>query len=159
MEKYEFQHINIELPESKGGTIHGDYAIISLNRPDKLNAITVQTLEEIVIALNSMELDSKINCVMLRGTKNFTKKPSFSTGADLSSPFKPGIKPNIPIHMTYAMYLFHKSFNISENPKVERLLAIMMSQTSESSHPPPNANPSIAAISGLGNCSIILKLL
>jgi enoyl-CoA hydratase/carnithine racemase len=114
MEKYEFQHINIELPESKGGTIHGDYAIISLNRPDKLNAITVQTLEEIVIALNSMELDSKINCVMLRGTKNFTKKPSFSTGADLSSPFKPGIKPNIPIHMTYAMYLFHKSFNIIE---------------------------------------------
>jgi len=114
MEKHQFQHIKVELPEISGGNIPRNYAIISLNRPDKLNAITVQTLEEIVVALYSMELDSEINCVMLRGTKHFTKKPSFSTGADLSSPFKPGIKPNIPIHMTYAMYLFHKSFNIIE---------------------------------------------
>ncbi len=114
MEKIQFQHIKIEFPESSGGNIPGNYAIISLNRPDKLNAITVQTLEEIVVALNSMELKSEIKCVMLRGTKDFTKKPSFSTGADLTSPFKPGIKPNIPIHMTYAMYLFHNRFNMIE---------------------------------------------
>jgi enoyl-CoA hydratase/carnithine racemase len=85
-EKFHFKHIKIEQPEECGGKIKGNYSIISLNRPNKLNAITVQSLEEIVTALYSMELN----------------------------PFKPGIKPNIPIHMTYAMHLFHKQFNLME---------------------------------------------
>ncbi|TXT67263.1 MAG: 3-hydroxypropionyl-coenzyme A dehydratase [Promethearchaeota archaeon] len=114
MVKTLLEHIKVEIPTTCGGTLGGEYAIISLHRPDKLNAITIQTLEEIVFALNSMELDERIKCVMIRGTKNYTKKPSFSTGADLSSPFSPEIKPNIPIHMSHAMYLFHKRFNIIE---------------------------------------------
>jgi len=111
---YEYSHIKVKVPKSEGGNIEGNYAVISLNRPDKLNAITLKTLREIVNALESMELNSNIRCVVLRGTKNYTKKPSFSTGADLSNPFEPGIKPNIPIHMTYAITLLHTCFDLIE---------------------------------------------
>jgi len=111
---YEYSHIKVESPKSEGGNVEGNYAVISLNRPDKLNAITLKTLREIVNALESMELNSNIRCVVLRGTKNYTKKPSFSTGADLSNPFEPGIKPNIPIHMTYAITLLHTCFDLIE---------------------------------------------
>ncbi|MFO7794878.1 MAG: enoyl-CoA hydratase/isomerase family protein [Promethearchaeati archaeon] len=111
---YEYSHIKVEFPKSEGGNIEENYAVISLNRPDKLNAITLITLREIVNALESMELNSNIRCVVLRGTKNYTKKPSFSTGADLSNPFEPGIKPNIPIHMTYAITLLHTCFDLIE---------------------------------------------
>ncbi|TFF93964.1 MAG: enoyl-CoA hydratase/isomerase family protein, partial [Promethearchaeota archaeon] len=112
--KQEYSHIKVEFPKSEGGNIEGNYAVISLNRPDKLNAITLKTLREIVNALESMELNSNIRCVVLRGTKNYTKKPSFSTGADLSNPFEPGIKPNIPIHMSYAITLLHNCFDQME---------------------------------------------
>ena len=89
----------------------GNYAVISLNRPDKLNALHNEILKEIVDALESMEIDSKIRCVVLRGTKDFTKKPAFSAGADLSSNFGTGVKPNIPAHMSYAMDIKHRMYD------------------------------------------------
>ncbi|TXT64459.1 MAG: 3-hydroxypropionyl-coenzyme A dehydratase [Promethearchaeota archaeon] len=111
----QYEHVKLDLPQSSGGSIDANYAVISLNRPEKLNAITLKTLREIVDALESMELDSNIGCVVLRGTKDYTKKPAFSTGADLSNPFEPGIKPSIPIHMTYAITLFHNCFDRIES--------------------------------------------
>ena len=78
----EYQHIKIDWPKSKeGGTIDGNYAVISINRPDKLNALQVLTVKEIANALETMELDPDVRCVVLRGTKDFTKKPAFSAGA------------------------------------------------------------------------------
>jgi len=114
-EKNKYEHIKVDLPKNCGGAIDANYAVISLNRPEKLNAITVKTLREIVNALESMELNPDIRCVVLRGTKEYTKKPAFSTGADLSNPFEPGIKPNIPIHMTYAITLLHNCFDRIES--------------------------------------------
>ena len=69
-----FEHINLERNEK------GHYAIISINRPDKLNALQIQTLKEIAQALESIEVDPKIRCVVLRGTREYTKKPAFSAG-------------------------------------------------------------------------------
>ncbi|MHA1196947.1 MAG: enoyl-CoA hydratase/isomerase family protein [Promethearchaeota archaeon] len=115
MSEKKFEHIKIDWPNTKeGGTIDGNYAVISINRPDKLNALQVQTIKEIAEALEMMELDPDIRCVVLRGTKEFTKKPAFSAGADLSASFGPGVKPNIPVHMSHAMYMRHKYYDLIE---------------------------------------------
>ncbi len=116
-----FEHIKVELPRKidKDGNvikegIDGNYSVISINRPDKLNAIQLKTIKEIAEALEDMELSSDVRCVVLRGVKDYTKKPSFSTGADLSAPMDPRIKPNIPAHMTLLIHQYHKCFDSIE---------------------------------------------
>ncbi len=91
-----------------------NYAVISINRPRVLNAITVQTLKEISTVLEDLELNSKIRCVVLRGGTEGIKKPAFSVGADLSSPLDPRFKMNVPVHMMQAMDQFHKYFDLIE---------------------------------------------
>lgn len=121
MSEKEYQHIKVETPIKKdkegnvvSGTIDGNYAVISMNRPDKLNALQVLTVKEIYEALETMELDPDIRAVVLRGTKDFTKKPAFSAGADLSASFGPGVKPNIPFHMAVAMQMRHRYYDLIE---------------------------------------------
>jgi enoyl-CoA hydratase/3-hydroxyacyl-CoA dehydrogenase len=117
-EQKKYEHILVEMPREfdKDGNIikegiDGNYAIISINRPDKLNAIQQKTVEEIASTLYDLELNSDVRCVVLRGTKDYTKKPSFSTGQDLSSPLDPRIKPNIPAYMALLIHRYHKSFD------------------------------------------------
>ena len=122
----EFEHLKIEWPtalDDKGevireGTIDGNYAVISINRPDRLNALTEQTVSEISKALRKMEADGSVRAVVLRGTKEVTKKPAFSAGADLSAAFSPGLKPNIPWHMSLAMRIRLREYSeIEQFPK------------------------------------------
>lgn len=117
-----YEHILVEYPKKfdKDGNliregIDGNYAVISINRPDKLNAIQHKTIKEIAEALEDFELDPDVRCVVLRGTKDYTKKPSFSTGADLSAPMDPRIKPNIPAHMTLLIHQYHRCFDSMES--------------------------------------------
>ncbi|MHA2008839.1 MAG: enoyl-CoA hydratase/isomerase family protein [Promethearchaeota archaeon] len=109
-----FEHVKIEKVEE------GNYAIISIIRPDRLNALQTQTLEEIAKALESVELDQSVRCVVIRGTKEFTKKPSFSAGADLSPGSRRG--PTLDYdnirHRGQAQYYRHKYYDlIEEFPK------------------------------------------
>ncbi|MFW9951330.1 MAG: enoyl-CoA hydratase/isomerase family protein [Candidatus Thorarchaeota archaeon] len=92
----------------------GNYAIISINRPDKLNALTTDTLREIYEAMEQFEVDNSVRCIVLRGTKNVTKKPAFSAGADLAAGMGKGLKPNIPSHMSIAMQQKHKYYTLIE---------------------------------------------
>jgi enoyl-CoA hydratase/carnithine racemase len=103
-----FEHIKIE--KSK----EGNYAIISINRPDKLNALQNLTLKEIADALESFEIDPEVRCVVLRGTKDFTKKPSFSAGADLSTRESSDLNQRNLRHQCYAMYRRHKYYDLIE---------------------------------------------
>jgi len=122
MSEKEFEHLKIEWPtklDDKGevireGTIDGNYAVISMNRPDRLNALTDQVLSEITRALRLMEVDGSVRAVVLRGTKDFTKKPAFSAGADLASAFNPNLKPNITWHMALAMRVKHREYDEME---------------------------------------------
>ncbi|MFW9879237.1 MAG: enoyl-CoA hydratase-related protein [Candidatus Thorarchaeota archaeon] len=66
-----FEHIKLEKIKE------GDYAVISITRPEKLNALHDQTLREISEALEVIEVDRDVRCVVLRGDKEFTKKPVF----------------------------------------------------------------------------------
>ncbi|MFX1499250.1 MAG: enoyl-CoA hydratase/isomerase family protein [Promethearchaeota archaeon] len=111
-EKQEYEHIKIERVKEH------NYAIISINRPDKLNALQNQTLKEISEALHSMETDQSIRCVVLRGTKEYTKKPAFSAGADLATRGSSNLDPDNLRHQSHAMYIRHKYYNlIEEFPK------------------------------------------
>ena len=120
MSEYEgFEHLKIELPtvvDDKGnvireGTIDGNYAVISINRPDRLNALTEQTVNEISRALRIMELDESIRAVVLRGTKEVTKKPAFSAGADLGAMVDKRLRMNVPMHMSIAMRIRHRDYD------------------------------------------------
>ena len=111
-EKNKFEHIKVEK------VVEGNYAIIIINRPDKLNALQNQTLGEIAEALKSMEVNQSIRCVVLRGTKEFTKKPAFSAGADLSTRESSDLDPDNLRHQSHAMYRRHEYYNlIEEFPK------------------------------------------
>jgi len=118
-EEVKFEHLEIEWPTAKDdegniirqGTIDGNYAVISINRPDKLNALTDQVLTEISHALRIMEVDNSVRAVVLRGTKKVTKKPAFSVGADLSAVFDKKLKANIPWHMSLAMRIKHREYD------------------------------------------------
>ncbi|TFG18914.1 MAG: hypothetical protein EU529_16940 [Promethearchaeota archaeon] len=115
----EFETLKIEWPSQvndKGevlreGTIDGNYAVISINRPDRLNALTDQVLSEIAQALRMMETDGSVRAVVIRGTKEITKKPAFSAGADLAAAFNPNLRPNIPMHMSIAMRIKHREYD------------------------------------------------
>ena len=55
-------------------------AVLSLNRPNKLNAFTFSMMEEIISALDSLEADDSVHAVIITG-----KGRAFCAGADLSS--------------------------------------------------------------------------
>ncbi len=108
MTEKQFEHIKIEMEKEN------HYAIISINRPERLNALQTKTLAEIAEALEEMALDKSVRCVVLRGSKEFTKKPAFSAGADLSARGHPDIDPKNLMDQTHAMYLRHKHYDTIE---------------------------------------------
>ena len=55
-------------------------AVLYLNRPNKLNAFTFSMMEEIISALDSLEVDDSVHAVIITG-----KGRAFCAGADLSS--------------------------------------------------------------------------
>jgi hypothetical protein len=92
----------------------GNYAVVSINRPDKLNSISTDTLREISEALDVLAVDSAVRCVVLRGTKNFTKKPTFSAGADLAAMMPAGLNFTVPLHNDLFMQIKHKYYDLIE---------------------------------------------
>lgn len=51
---------------------HGRVGLITLNRPQALNALNAQIVSELNHALDGLEADSNIGCIVLTGSK----KPS-----------------------------------------------------------------------------------
>src|SRR5437867_10468470 len=60
-------------------------AIITLNRPEKLNALSAQLMADIPSACGEAESDSEVRCVLLTGPGRY-----FCSGADLTEegPFR-----------------------------------------------------------------------
>jgi enoyl-CoA hydratase/3-hydroxyacyl-CoA dehydrogenase len=103
-----FEHVKIEKVEE------GNYAVISINRPEKLNALQNQTLREIAEALETVEVDQSVRCVVIRGIKEYIKKPAFSAGADLSDRASADLDPDNLRHQSHAMFRRHKYYNLIE---------------------------------------------
>ena len=55
-------------------------AVLSLNRPNKLNAFTFSMMEEMIDALDALDADDNIHALIITG-----KGRAFCAGADLSS--------------------------------------------------------------------------
>ncbi|MDB4243012.1 enoyl-CoA hydratase-related protein [Gammaproteobacteria bacterium] len=55
-------------------------AVLSLNRPNKLNAFTFSMMEEMIDALDALDADDKVHALIITG-----KGRAFCAGADLSS--------------------------------------------------------------------------
>ena len=55
-------------------------AVLSLNRPNKLNAFTFSMMEEMIDALNALDADDSVDALIITG-----KGRAFCAGADLSS--------------------------------------------------------------------------
>jgi len=58
--------------------IHGKVGLITLNRPQALNALNAQIVGEINLALDQLERDPNIGCVVLTGSAK-----AFAAGADI----------------------------------------------------------------------------
>ncbi|MGV2837232.1 enoyl-CoA hydratase-related protein, partial [Pseudomonas shirazensis] len=58
--------------------IHGKVGLITLNRPQALNALNAQIIAEINQALDQLEQDPQIGCVVLTGSAK-----AFAAGADI----------------------------------------------------------------------------
>src|SRR5690606_36612517 len=58
--------------------IHGKVGLITLNRPQALNALNAQIVSEINQALDQLEKDPNIGCVVLTGSAK-----AFAAGADI----------------------------------------------------------------------------
>ena len=54
------------------------YAVIQMNRPESLNALSEEMMTELTAALDRFEVDDKVNCMILTGSKK-----AFSGGADV----------------------------------------------------------------------------
>lgn len=53
-------------------------AIITLNRPDQMNAFNNQLMDELTHALDAFEADDAVNCIIITGSKK-----AFAAGADI----------------------------------------------------------------------------
>ena len=58
--------------------VDGHVAVITLNRPDALNAFNNQLMDELTAALDRFEADDEIGCIVITGS---TK--AFAAGADI----------------------------------------------------------------------------
>jgi enoyl-CoA hydratase len=56
----------------------GPVTIIQLNRPDVLNALNLQLMDEVIAALDTLEADEGVRCVVLTGSER-----AFAAGADI----------------------------------------------------------------------------
>ena len=59
-------------------TRESGYALIQLNRPDVLNAINIKLMEELVTALEELDKDADVRCIILTGNDK-----AFAAGADI----------------------------------------------------------------------------
>src|SRR5215813_4231151 len=58
----------------------GRIALVTINRPDKLNALNIKTREELAVALDSLRDDQEVRVVVLTGAG----EKSFVAGADIN---------------------------------------------------------------------------
>jgi len=59
-------------------TKEAGYAIVQFNRPDVLNAINIKLMQELVDALESLDKDDSVRCIILTGNEK-----AFAAGADI----------------------------------------------------------------------------
>ncbi|MDI1269782.1 MAG: crotonase/enoyl-CoA hydratase family protein [Polaromonas sp.] len=65
---------------------HGQQVVLTLSRPDKLNALSYELIDELMDRLNALERDDSVRCLVLTGQGG----KAFSSGADIAG-FAPDV--------------------------------------------------------------------
>jgi enoyl-CoA hydratase len=82
-------------------TLEGGVALVTLNRPERHNALSKPLLEELRDAMGEAERDDKVRCIVLTGAG----ERAFSAGADISE--QTGFSPEDAYrHMRWGQQLF-----------------------------------------------------
>ena len=62
--------------------LEGNVAVVFIDRPDKLNALNGEVLENLTAAFVTLDEEPDVGCVILTGSPE-AKRPSFAAGADI----------------------------------------------------------------------------
>ena len=65
---------------------HGQHVVLTLNRPEKLNALSYELIDELMDRLDALERDDTVRCLVLTGQGD----KAFSAGADIAG-FAPDV--------------------------------------------------------------------
>jgi len=77
------QEIEGDDPQQVSISLEDDgVAVITLDRPDKLNALSATLLEELFVAGITLDEDESVRCVVITGSPE-AKRPAFAAGADI----------------------------------------------------------------------------
>ena len=121
----------------------GAVTLITLNRPQALNALNSQVLADLIAAFSAFDADDSQRCAVLTGSEK-----AFAAGADIkemqSQSFAEMYGSNF-----FAGYERVTASLISGCPNLALSPAMIKSAIIASSHPPPSAKPFTAAIQGL----------
>jgi enoyl-CoA hydratase/carnithine racemase len=77
------------------------YAVVTLNRPERLNAIGKQTVVEIKQVINEISAGNEVNALVITGAPRPDGRPCFCAGADLKDIMEKGFLP--PLQLLEAM--------------------------------------------------------
>jgi enoyl-CoA hydratase/carnithine racemase len=73
------------------------YVIVSLNRPQRLNAIAKQTVEEIKSVIEEVTKSEETNAFIITGEPRPDGRPCFCSGADIKDIMEKGFLPSLPL--------------------------------------------------------------
>ena len=74
-----------------GGTL-----VLRLNRPHRLNAISIRTIEELTAGVKRARDDDSVRCLIVTGAPRADGRPCFSAGDDLKEAAAGGLPPGNP---------------------------------------------------------------
>ena len=77
------------------------YGVVTLNRPERLNAIGKQMVTEIVQVVEEVSVSNEVNALIFTGAPRPNGKPCFSAGADIKDIMEKGFLP--PLRLMPAM--------------------------------------------------------
>lgn len=69
-------------PETVEIAVDGPVAVVTINRPGKLNALNGEVIDGLLGAMLTLDDDPEIGCVVLTGSPE-AKRPAFAAGADI----------------------------------------------------------------------------
>jgi enoyl-CoA hydratase len=73
------------------------YGVITLNRPERLNAIGKKTVEEVTKVIDEITASNEINVFIITGAPRPDGRPCFCAGADLKDIVEKGFLPQLPL--------------------------------------------------------------
>lgn len=73
------------------------FGIITLNKPDRLNAIGRQTVEEIYKVIDEITRSNETHVLIITGAPRSDGRPCFCSGADLKDITEKGFLPQLPL--------------------------------------------------------------